>query len=80
MEVTRQSSRRYLSRLEKRSDPRGRDYYWLAGAPDGGESAPGTDTRAVAEGWISVTPLRLDMTDGEIGPVIRSWQLSVPGK
>ncbi len=80
VEVTRQSSRRYLSRLEKRSDPRGRDYYWLAGAPDGGESAPGTDTRAVAEGWISVTPLRLDMTDGEIGPVIRSWQLSVPGK
>ncbi len=79
VQVTRQSSRRYLSRLEKRADPRGRDYYWLSGAPDGEESAPGTDTRAVAEGWISVTPLRLDMTDGELGPMIRSWRLSVPG-
>ncbi len=80
VEVTRQSSRRYVSRLEKRSDPRGRDYYWLAGSPGDEEGAPGTDTRAVAEGWISVTPLRLDMTDDEMGPVIRSWHLSAPGR
>lgn len=79
VEVTRQSARRYVNRLEKRSDPRGRDYYWLTGSAEEVEHAPGTDARAVAEGRISVTPLRLDMTDHELGPVIRSWRLTVPG-
>ena len=79
VEVTRQSSRRYVNRLEKRADPRGRDYYWLTGSVEDGDSAPGTDVRAVAEGRISVTPLRLDMTYEALGPVIRSWGLAVPG-
>lgn len=79
VEVTRQSSRRYVNRLEKRADPRGRDYYWLTGSVEDGDSAPGTDVRAVAEGRISVTPLRLDMTYDTLSPVIRSWRLAVPG-
>jgi 5'-nucleotidase len=78
VEVTRQSARRYVNRLEKRSDPRGRDYYWLTGSVEEAEHAPGTDARAVAEGRISVTPLRLDMTDHALGPAIRSWRLTVP--
>jgi 5'-nucleotidase len=80
VEITRQSSRRYVSRLEKRADPRGRDYYWLTGSPNGGESDPGTDARAVAEGRISITPLRLDMTYEELKPMFRSWNLKVPAQ
>ena len=80
VEITRQSSRRYVSRLEKRSDPRGRDYYWLTGSPNGGESDPGTDARAVTEGRISITPLRLDMTHEELYPMLRSWNLAVPSR
>lgn len=80
VEVTRQSSRRYVSRLEKRADPRGRDYYWLTGSADDGESDPGTDARAVTEGRISITPLRLDMTYEALQPVIRSWTLTIQGK
>jgi 5'-nucleotidase len=78
VEITRQSSRRYVSRLEKRADPRGRDYYWLSGSAEGGDADPGTDARAVAEGRISVTPLRLDMTHEELRPMVRSWNLKVP--
>jgi 5'/3'-nucleotidase len=78
VEVTRQSSRRYVNRLEKRADPRGRDYYWLTGSVEDGDSAPGSDVRAVAEGRISVTPLRLDMTYDALNPAIRSWNLAVP--
>jgi 5'-nucleotidase len=78
VEITRQSSRRYVSRLEKRSDPRGRDYYWLTGSPNGGESDPGTDAWAVTEGRISITPLRLGMTHEELYPMFRSWNLAVP--
>jgi len=80
VEVTRQSARRYVNRLEKRADPRGRDYYWLTGAADDAEHALGTDARAVTEGRISVTPLRLDMTFEELGTTIRSWNLTVPGR
>lgn len=78
VEITRQSNRRYVSRLEKRADPRGRDYYWLSGAPEDTGSPPGTDAWAVAQGRISVTPLRLDMTYTELGPLLRSWDLTVP--
>lgn len=78
VEITRQSARRYVSRLEKRADPRGRDYYWLTGSPNGGDSDPGTDAHAVAEGRISITPLRLDMTNEELTSVLRSWDLKAP--
>jgi len=78
VETTRQSSRRYVNRLEKRADPRGRDYYWLTGSAEAGSADPGTDAEAVAEGRISVTPLRLDMTYEELRASIRSWDLRWP--
>lgn len=80
VEITRQSTRRYVSRVEKRADPRGRDYYWLTGAAADVESPAGTDAWAVAQNRISVTPLRLSMTYEELDPVLRSWSLAVPGR
>ena len=80
VEITRQSTRRFASRLEKRADPRGRDYYWLTGSAEDAESPGGTDAWAVAQGRISVTPLRLSMTYEELDPVLRSWRLAVPGR
>lgn len=79
VEITRQSARRYVSRVEKRSDPRGRDYYWLTGSVDTEEGPAGTDAWAVAQGRISVTPLRLDMTNEALHPLLQSWALTVPG-
>ncbi|SRR5579871_4881753 len=78
VEITRQGTRRYVNRLEKRSDPRGRDYYWLTGSADDEPGGEGTDVCAVAEGWISVTPLRLDMTHDRLDAELRSWNLTVP--
>ncbi|MDO1558254.1 5'/3'-nucleotidase SurE [Brevundimonas sp. 2R-24] len=46
----------------KRTDLRGRDYYWMAFRGKPQEHAPGTDLRAVADGKISVTPLHIDLT------------------
>jgi 5'-nucleotidase len=78
VEITRQGARRYVNRLEKRSDPRGRDYYWLTGSPESASESEGTDVRAVADGKISVTPLRLDMTNPELASNVRTWDLTVP--
>ena len=73
--ITRQSARRYISRLEKRVDPRGQAYYWLTGDPSAQEDVEGTDTWALASNQVSVTPITLDMTDDRALAVLRSWNL-----
>ncbi|MBI3976115.1 MAG: 5'/3'-nucleotidase SurE [Armatimonadetes bacterium] len=60
--VTRQGQRRYLNRLDKRQDPRGRTYYWMGGEEDPMPDAEGTDAWALRRGMISVTPIQMNMT------------------
>ncbi|HXF83317.1 MAG TPA: 5'/3'-nucleotidase SurE [bacterium] len=77
--ITRQGTRRYVSRLEKRTDPRGRTYYWLTGEPAPQEDEEGTDSWALARGQISVTPIGLDLTRSALRATLAGWQLRVPG-
>ena len=49
--------------LEKRLDPRGVPYYWIGGNAPTGLVEDGTDFGAIKKGYISVTPLQMDMTD-----------------
>jgi 5'-nucleotidase len=59
---TRVSVRRYDGRIVPTKDPSGRDLFWFTVSPiEGAEE--GTDRWAVEQGWISLTPLRLDLTD-----------------
>ena len=60
---TRQGVRLYHDALEKRIDPRGIPYYWIGGDPPSGLVEEGTDYGSIKQGYISVTPLRMDMTD-----------------
>lgn len=55
--------RLYDHSVERREDPRGRTYYWIGGNPSPHADEPGTDSQAVRDGFISVTPLGLDLTD-----------------
>jgi 5'-nucleotidase len=59
---TRQGLRVYRDRLDKRQDPRGHDYYWIGGDFPTGKDEKGTDIGALARGYVSVTPLQLDLT------------------
>lgn len=61
--ITRLGRRCYANQLEKRTDPRGRDYYWFSGEPSEADSAPDTDIGAVRAGHISITPIHIDITD-----------------
>ncbi|HWA60704.1 MAG TPA: 5'/3'-nucleotidase SurE [Caulobacteraceae bacterium] len=63
VEVTRQGFRDVRNRFaEKRTDLRGRDYYWLGFRNEPSRPPEGTDLRAAYEGRISVTPLHIDLT------------------
>lgn len=75
LQLTRLGSRVYEDTLVKKVDPRGKDYYWIGGEDPVWRPLPGTDFHAVHEGMISVTPMRLDLTDGDAIAGMASWAL-----
>lgn len=58
----RMGNGRWVEEFEKRTDPHGRDYYWLTGRYKSLESEEDTDHWALDNGYVSVVPLTLDMT------------------
>lgn len=77
VKITRQGEKRYISRLDKRTDPRGHAYYWLTGAPAPQPDVEDTDSWALAQGYISITPIRLNMTDPDTLESLKDWSLDV---
>jgi 5'-nucleotidase len=59
--VVRQSVARWIDSFDRRTDPRGRTYFWLGGAGSK-TGAPETDDHALEENYITVTPLHFDLT------------------
>lgn len=70
---TRLGQRHKAESVIKTSDPRGRTIYWVG--PPGGEqdAGSGTDFYAVAEGYVSVTPLQLDLTRYDALDTLKDW-------
>lgn len=73
--VTRLGRRVYSKEVTLRRDPRGGDYYWLAGSNVTSVFEPGTDVDAVAKGRISVTPLHIDVSDKPMIEKLKTWSL-----
>lgn len=63
VQYTRQGVRLYWDVLEKRLDPRGIPYFWIGGDAPTGLMDEGTDFWAIKRGYVSVTPLQMDMTN-----------------
>ena len=72
--VTRLGLRVYHSRLDERVDPRHRPYYWIAGDAPTGVPETGTDVGALSEGFISVSPLQLDLTAYRALSEVSTWE------
>jgi 5'-nucleotidase len=71
--ISRQGMRIYRDELVKRADPRGRPYYWIGGEAPTGVLESGTDFGDLAEGYVSITPIQLDLTAYSfIGP-LQAW-------
>lgn len=54
-------------------DPRGRPVYWIGPAGAQHDDGPGTDFEAVGEGYVSVTPLQIDLTRHTAMPAVQTW-------
>ena len=71
--ITRQGMRVYLDELDKRIDPRGQPYYWIGGEKPTGVPDNGSDFGAIAGGYVSVTPLQLDLTAYQMAQKLSAW-------
>ena len=72
--ITRQGLRLYRDALDARRDPRGRPYYWIGGDFPIGVDEPGTDYGALKAGFVSITPLQLDLTAREAMDAMKNWE------
>lgn len=73
IKVTRQFAHDFKENFEKRIDPSGKAYYWLIGTDKTIHREEDTDINAVNEGYISITPLRYDLTDYTMQKKIVEW-------
>ncbi|MBU6392859.1 MAG: 5'/3'-nucleotidase SurE [Planctomycetes bacterium] len=73
IKITRQFAHDFKETFARRIDPSGRDYYWLIGTDKTAHHEEGTDISAINEGYISITPLRYDLTDNALLKKIESW-------
>ena len=60
-------------RYKKQMDPQGHPVFWLDGAMPEQTSHPNTDIEAVLDRYVSITPLRFDVTDPSMLPVVEQW-------
>lgn len=74
--VTRLGKHNYGGVIVEKMDPRGRPYYWIGGNPDDFEDIRDSDCEAYQEGYISITPLHVDMTHEPTLPMLKKWNLN----
>jgi 5'-nucleotidase len=73
--VTRLGRRVYTDSITRAEDPSGREYFWIGGGGVQWTAEEGTDFQAVQEGFISVTPLHLDLTNYRLLSAVGEWGL-----
>jgi 5'-nucleotidase len=75
--VTSLGRRAYVGSLTRAKDPNGKEYFWIGGGESKWWGGPDVDFRAVHSGFISITPLHLDLTNYKLLQSIEGWGLTV---
>jgi 5'-nucleotidase len=63
--------------FDRRADPKGRRYYWAMGVPATPAAGELTDLEALQQGYVTLTPLRIDRTEREMLAAMRDWKLTL---
>ncbi len=71
--VTRQAESRWQESFVERVDPTNQPYYWITGHFVNLDKGDNTDLDALEDGWISVTPIRPDLTAHDLLDSVRAW-------
>ncbi len=75
IKTTRLGHRHKSEPVIRDKDPRGRDLYWVGPPGEEKEDGPGTDFDAIRNGYVSVTPLHVDLTRHSAIPELTEWLL-----
>jgi|TARA_B110000196_G_C21054620_1_gene619154 5'-nucleotidase len=73
IKVTRLGGRYRPDPVVLARDPKGRPVYWIGPAGEGQDAGPGTDFDAIANGFVSVTPIKVDLTDHSALDLLENW-------
>lgn len=73
IQVTRLGTRHAAEPVVKTKDPRDRDIYWIGLPGPEADAGPGTDFHAISQGYVSITPLHLDMTHYKVFDHVSNW-------
>lgn len=76
IKVCRQARANWKEKFDKRTNPMGRDYYWLTGEFELLDNGEDTDEYALQNGYISVVPCQFDLTAHHTIPHITNWSLN----
>jgi 5'-nucleotidase len=75
--ITHLGTRKYKNSFDKRKDPRGRTYYWMAGEVIEDLNDVESDVWAIRNNYISITPLKFNLTNYDIIETIRQWNIKI---
>ena len=76
--ITKQGFKTARPVISEHTDPRGKAYYWIGEIREGFRAEGGTDFEAVDEGYVSVTPMRSDLTNHGAIETLRTWETGAP--
>jgi len=72
--VTKQGFKTARPVISEHIDPRGKSYYWIGEVREGFRAEGGTDFEAIDECFVSITPMRSDLTNHAVLEEIRRWE------
>ncbi|MER3430046.1 MAG: 5'/3'-nucleotidase SurE [Blastocatellia bacterium] len=74
IKITKQGVKSARPVISEHIDPRGKPYYWIGEVREGFRAEGGTDFEAIDEGFVSVTPMRADMTNYSVLDELKKWE------
>ena len=75
IKICRQAKAHWIEKFDKRKSPQGKEYYWLTGEFINQDEGENSDEWALKNGYISVVPVKFDMTDHSNIKKLNNWKL-----